>query len=64
MLFSIALMVICALVLSEILQKLKLPGLVGMLLTGIVLGPYVLNFSTKTVNCCSYNTKTKHPGNK
>jgi NhaP-type Na+/H+ or K+/H+ antiporter len=43
MLFSLALMVLCALVLSETMQKLKLPGLVGMLLTGIVLGPYALN---------------------
>lgn len=43
MLFSLALMVLSALVLSGIMQKLKLPGLVGMLLTGIVLGPYALN---------------------
>ncbi|MDD4296809.1 MAG: cation:proton antiporter [Ruminiclostridium sp.] len=43
MLFSLALMVLCGLVLSGTMQKLKLPGLVGMLLTGIVLGPYVLN---------------------
>ncbi len=43
MLFSLALMILCGLVLSGIMQKLRLPGLVGMLLTGIVLGPYVLN---------------------
>ena len=43
MLFSIAIMVLCGLVLSGIMQKLKLPGLVGMLLTGIILGPYALN---------------------
>lgn len=43
MLFSLAMMVLCALVLSGTMQKLKLPGLVGMLLTGIVLGPYALN---------------------
>ena len=43
MLFSLALMFLCALVLSGIMQKLKLPGLVGMLLTGIILGPYALN---------------------
>lgn len=41
MLFSIALMILCGLVLSGIMQKLKLPGLVGMLFTGIILGPYV-----------------------
>ena len=43
MLFSLALMILCGLVLSGTMQKLKLPGLVGMLLTGIVLGPYALN---------------------
>jgi len=43
MLFSLALMILCGLVLSGTMQKLKLPGLVGMLLTGIVLGPYAFN---------------------
>ncbi len=43
MLYSFALMILCGLMLSGIMQKLKLPGLIGMLLTGIVLGPYVLN---------------------
>ena len=43
MLFSLALMLLCALVLSGILQRLRLPGLIGMLLTGIILGPYALN---------------------
>lgn len=43
MLFGLALMVLYGLVLSGIMQKLKLPGLIGMLITGIVLGPYALN---------------------
>jgi len=43
MLFSLALMVLCALILNGLMQKLRLPGLVGMLLTGIIMGPYVLN---------------------
>lgn len=43
MLFSFALMIIFGLILSEIMQRLKLPGLVGMLITGIILGPCVLN---------------------
>ncbi|MDD4126019.1 MAG: cation:proton antiporter, partial [Eubacteriales bacterium] len=43
MLISIALILICGFVLSGIFQKLRLPGLLGMLITGIVLGPYVLN---------------------
>jgi len=43
MLFSLALMLLCGLLLSGIMQKLKMPGLVGMIITGIVLGPYALN---------------------
>ena len=43
MLFSLALMIICGFVLMGIMQKLKIPGLVGMLITGILLGPYAFN---------------------
>ena len=44
MLFSIALIFIGGMVLGIIFEKLKLPKLLGMLLTGIFLGPFVLNF--------------------
>lgn len=43
MLLSVALILLCGMGMSWICKKLKLPGLLGMLLTGIVLGPYVLN---------------------
>lgn len=43
MLYSLALMILCGLILGGIMRKLKLPALIGMLLTGILLGPYVLN---------------------
>ncbi len=43
MLFSLAIILICGLVLSGIFHKIKLPGLLGMLLTGIILGPYALD---------------------
>lgn len=43
MLLSIALILLCGMSMSWICKKLKLPGLLGMLLTGIVLRPYVLN---------------------
>ncbi len=43
MLISLALILICGFVLSGIFQRLRLPGLLGMLITGIVLGPYALN---------------------
>ena len=43
MLTSLALIFLCGLLLGSILKKLKLPGLIGMLIAGIVLGPHVLN---------------------
>ena len=43
MLFSLTLILIIGFSLSGIFQKLKLPGFLGMLITGIILGPYVLN---------------------
>ena len=43
MLLSISLILIIGMSLGHICQKLKLPSLLGMLLTGIILGPYVLN---------------------
>jgi NhaP-type Na+/H+ or K+/H+ antiporter len=36
-------MFLCAIALSGITRKLKLPGIVGMIFTGIILGPYALN---------------------
>ncbi len=43
MLVSFALILILGFALSGIFQKLRLPGLLGMLLTGVVLGPYLLD---------------------
>lgn len=43
MLLSIALILIAGMSMGQICRKIKLPSLLGMLLTGIVLGPYVLN---------------------
>lgn len=43
MLLSLALVFICGMTLGKIFEKLKLPSLIGMLLTGILLGPYLLN---------------------
>ena len=40
---SIAIIILFGLTLNFIFEKLKLPGLLGMLLLGIVLGPYVLD---------------------
>ena len=43
MLLSISLILILGMFMGWICQKIKLPSLLGMLITGIVLGPYVLN---------------------
>ena len=40
---SFGLIIICALCLGTILKKIKLPSLIGYLITGIILGPYVFN---------------------
>lgn len=43
MLASLSLIFIVGLAMEAICQKLKLPRIIGILVTGIVLGPYVLD---------------------
>lgn len=43
MLFSLSLILIIGFTLSGIFNKIKLPGILGMLITGIILGPFVLD---------------------
>ena len=43
MLTSLAFIFLVGLSLAAICQALKLPRIIGMLITGILLGPYVLN---------------------
>ena len=43
MLLSLALVFLCAVFLGWAMQRLHLPALLGMLLTGVLLGPYVTN---------------------
>jgi NhaP-type Na+/H+ or K+/H+ antiporter len=57
MLLSLALIFLCGLVSSEILSKLKIPGLVGMMLTGIVFGPYVLNWMDPSIQLISIDLR-------
>lgn len=49
MLLSIALILIVGMSMGWICKKVKLPGLLGMLITGIVLGPYVLNLLDESI---------------
>lgn len=41
--FSIAIILLLGLLASKLFKKIKLPGLLGMLILGIIIGPYVLN---------------------
>lgn len=43
MLLSLALMLLCGMSLGKLFEKMRLPSLLGMLLTGMLLGPYVFN---------------------
>ena len=43
MLTSLALIFLVGLAMSAICKQIRLPGIIGMLATGIVLGPYVLD---------------------
>lgn len=49
MLTSLALIFLVGLAMGAICQKLKLPRIIGMLVTGIVLGPYVLDFLNPSI---------------
>ena len=44
MLTSLSLIFLVGLAMGAICRKLKLPRIIGMLVTGIVLGPYVLDW--------------------
>lgn len=49
MLTSLALIFLVGLAMGAICQRLKLPRIIGMLITGIVLGPYVLDFLDSSI---------------
>lgn len=44
MLFNLALIVLTAMFLNWIFERLRLPGVLGMMFAGIVLGPYCFNY--------------------
>ncbi len=49
MLLSLALMLILGMVLGKICKILRLPSLLGMIFTGIILGPYVMNLIDNSI---------------
>ena len=49
MLFSIALILLSGLLLGSCFQKIKLPGLMGMIIVGIILSPHALNLIDESI---------------
>lgn len=49
MLLSISFILLVGMSMSWICKKIRLPGLLGMLITGIVLGPYALNLLDQSI---------------
>ena len=49
MLLSVALILVVGMAMGFICKKVKLPSLLGLLITGIILGPYVLNLIDKNL---------------
>lgn len=49
MLLSLSMIFLLGLLLSYICKKLKIPNIMGILFTGIILGPYVCNFLDKSI---------------
>lgn len=49
MLISIALILLLGMITGWLCNKMKLPSLLGMILTGIILGPYVLNLIDSSI---------------
>lgn len=46
---SLAIIILLGLIANKIFQKLKLPGLLGMLILGILIGPHGLNWLSKDI---------------
>ena len=49
MLLSLALIFLCGMILGKIFSLLKLPSLLGLIITGIILGPYCLNLLDNSI---------------
>lgn len=57
MLFSIALILLIGMFIGWLCGKLRLPNLLGMILTGILLGPYVFNLVDNSILAISARYK-------
>ena len=50
MLTSLSLIFLVGLSLAAVCEKIKLPRIIGMLFTGIILGPYVLDLLDSSIS--------------
>jgi solute carrier family 9B (sodium/hydrogen exchanger), member 1/2 len=57
MAISLALLIIVGIFIKQILEKIKLPGLVGLLVVGLVFGPYVLDLLLPNLLDNSYDLR-------
>lgn len=51
--FSVAIIILLGLLASKLFNRIKLPGLLGMLILGIVIGPYGFNLIDKAIMAIS-----------
>ncbi len=58
MLLSLGLIIIVSLSLNSIFHKIKIPGLIAFILTGIILGPFVLNLIDQKILDISADLRT------
>lgn len=58
MILSLGLILIVGMIFAKIFEKLKLPRIIGMLLTGIILGPQVLNMLDSNILAISSDLRT------
>ncbi len=58
MLLSLALIIIVGLALNSIFIKIKIPGIIAYILTGVFLGPYVLNLIDQNILDMSSDLRT------
>lgn len=62
MLTSLSFIFLVGLAMAAICQRIRLPRIIGMLLTGIVLGPYVLDLLDPSILSISSDGTHHHSG--
>ncbi len=58
MIVNVAVILIVAMLFHYLMERLKLPGLLGFLFTGVLLGPYVINFISPELMFISAELRT------